>query len=115
MNHIHAIRTFAESLVRTPLYDCGHADPWSMVAKGDARDMVRMLAYAHGYADACRLACEYMTPAWQIAQLLGIAAGTFATVIEQVYDGESPRDCVRLAATYTAELTALLEAKRVQS
>lgn len=80
---IECIRDFARLMTRAPLYDCGHADAWSLVAKSEARDMSRALGYVQGYADACRLASDYMTPAWQIAQLLGIASSMFETLLEE--------------------------------
>jgi hypothetical protein len=96
------LRLFWGSFMRTDLYDAGYSDAvqWCGATSAETEeDMRRALSYLKGFADACRIACPYMSPSWQIANLVGIAAATF-----QVADGQFER----LAAQYKREIADLL-------
>lgn len=108
MNPLVFLRTFWRSFMISPLYETGFADAVEWCGATTAAtepEMQKAMAYMKGYADACRIACPYMSNHWQVAHLVGIAAGTF-----MVAEGRHAELC----ATYTAELTELL-AKRVAS
>jgi hypothetical protein len=107
--NVIAIRAFAYAQTRSPLYDCGHADAWSGVARAETvDDLLCALAYCRGYADCARLACEWLSPSWQIASTLAQAAVTFATVLRRtiIVDAE------RVADTYRRELVEWLRLTR---
>lgn len=106
------------SMGATGLYDTGAAEPveacgahltatWEDVISATAA-----LGFLNGYAQAARLANEYQSPQWQICNLIAIAAGIQMTLL----GGDDPtgrnRQAEKLCATWTAELTALVERAR---
>jgi len=107
---LEKIAIFAGMLRLSPLAETGAGDSWYAVNRAEDREsMTRALAYAKGYADAARLACSYMGPSWQIANLLGVAAGTFLCMIDA---NDPPSKIDQVIATYVSELTELCERKR---
>ena len=68
------------------------------------------MAYLKGAADMARPSCDYMSPAWLIANLVGIAAGTFLALLSGTRDAREGVDTAfteasvrRLVTTYRAE------------
>lgn len=110
---IRLIATFAAEFGRYPLYDTGFCEPMrhSGLSTADAEDLgacLRKIAYVHGYADACRLANEYMSPQWEICHLIGIAMGTFRVMFEA---DDPASKFAGVIDTYHRKLAALLAKK----
>jgi hypothetical protein len=106
---IRAVQMFAAELVRTPLYECGHADGWERVARATTfEELLLGLGYSAGYAGCARVACPWDSPSWRIADALENAAKTFAALLR----APMPIDVSRCVATYRAELLALLALDR---
>ena len=112
---LRALRNFWGSFGKLPLYDTGFGDAIAgcgahrMDEEPDTADALTAMAYLKGYADAARLACTYMEPSWQIANLIGIAAGTFLAKLQD--DEFSVVQADRLIHTYTVELAELCRKK----
>jgi hypothetical protein len=80
-----------------PLYECGHADAWQHVQRGDTiEDLLVALGYCEGYADCARPACPWDSPAWRIADTLATAARTLAYLLRatNAVDADGPGDHV---------------------
>lgn len=118
---LSALAGFWSEFSNTPLYDTGFGDAIQACGADRGPDPLRPadeqrvdaligMAYLIGYANAARLANVYMTPGWQIAQLLAIAAGTFRVHLET--NELTPERVRRLAHTYRAELLDLCREKR---
>ena len=112
---LRALRDFWRSFGKLPLYDTGFGDAIAgcgahrMDEEPETADALTAMAYLKGYADAARLACTYMEPSWQIANLLGIAAGTFLAKLQD--DEFTVLQAERLCHTYTVELAELCRKK----
>jgi hypothetical protein len=101
MRTFDQIRAFASSLLREPLWHCGHPDAWGRVVQAaDREQMITALGYCAGYADASRAATVLGEPLYYAADTLGLAARTFLLAITT----EPSIDVRACAATYRAEL-----------
>ncbi len=102
---IRAVQLFAAEMLRTPLYDCGHADSWARVARATTfEELLLALGHSAGYAECAQIACPWDSPSWRIADALANAAKTFAALLR----APTPIDVGRCITTYRAELLALL-------
>lgn len=115
MNHLTTLRAFWGSFCLSDLYDTGYSDAVTGggATKANCTDsMVIAMAYMVGYANACRIASPYMSTPWQVANLVGIAAGTFLTFLRSDAPPMSIVDMGRtfktLCAQYTRDLEALV-------
>lgn len=113
---------FWQQFSKDPLYGTGFADAVQSCAAdrpetwGDEKAMIRALSFLAGYAQACRLACDYMTPRWHVAHILSCAAGCQLSIAMDT-DSEPasrPVDCASLCHTWTAELTHDIERFQAQ-
>lgn len=115
-NSIEKSNQFWQAFTREPLYDCGIAD---FVTSGGAttakngQEIIIAMAYLKGAADMARIANVYMSPSWQIANLLGVAAGTIRNIFESYYFEckERSSELDRVTCVYVNELKALLQIK----
>lgn len=102
---VRAVRAFAQDMSREPLCHCGYGDAWALVAKADGSEvLLAALGYCAGYADRARIANVFQSPAWQRADIVGLAAKTFLVGLR----GTKPVDLDACARVYRAELLALL-------
>lgn len=104
---LRIVREFAAEFGRAPLYNAGYADAFANGGAAKAEtlsDMGRSLSYVIGCANTARIACEYLSPAWQIAHLVGIAAGTLLCKLDA---GDCPESFAKVIDTYRRELTDL--------
>lgn len=108
---LKTIAAFFSEFSREPLYNSGFGDAVNVSGATDPDEATcrTAWAYLHGYADGCRLACEYQTPPWQIAHLMAISCGMFASLQESTAD-DSAR-AIRCVDQYRRELADLVARK----
>ena len=109
------IRGFALEFQRVGLYDTGFADAFREGGATRAEDCTAMrisLAYVKGCADTARVACRYMSAAWHIAHILGLAVASLDLALQQDYPAVRVE---RMIDTYRRELAALLPARAVET
>jgi hypothetical protein len=95
---IRAVQRFALELLRSPLYNGGHAETWERVARACTfEELLLGLGHCAGYA-----------PSWRIADALANAAKTFAALLR----APAPIDVGRCVTAYRAELVVLLALDR---
>jgi hypothetical protein len=108
MNATEVSAKFWSLFCTTTLYECGFGDAVNGAGAREAdEEHSRALSYLTGYAHACRLANQYMTPQWQICNLVGIAAATLRILVEE----DNAAMAVRVVDTYEREFKDLLERK----
>ena len=105
---INAIASFFD-MFRNDYAQTGYMDAIRSCGANDhsaePSDMLRSLSFLNGYAQACRLACEWMSPAWEAAHIVACAAGTLPLLLE-----ENNRDQIgRVIVSYKAELAVICE------
>ena len=102
---IRAVQTFALELLRSPLYNGGHAETWERVARACTfEELLLGLGHCAGYAECARIMSPWDSPSWRIADALANAAKTFAALLR----APAPIDVGRCVTAYRAELAALL-------
>lgn len=114
-NYIKVLNKFWESFHRSPLYETGFGDFVSNCKADRAKipaEVYCALSYLKGAADMARIANIYMSPRWQICNLIAIATVAFHTVLENSSsDTDQAELCAqvqRLADQYIRELTELV-------
>lgn len=108
MSALAALREFF-SRFRLDLYRLGYSDAIEGSGACSAmtfEEMRRALAYLKGYADACRIANDYMSPPWHAAHLLGCAAGILLCHIDADW---SEQAISALCNQYTREFRDMAE------
>ncbi len=109
---LRALRDFWGSFGKLALYDTGFGDAITGCGATRAEDTMEAIvamSYLTGFAQCARLACPWQGTEWHIANVLSIAAATFALKLQD--DEFSVVQADRLIHTYTVELAELCRKK----